>query len=83
MGNIMKPSVIGGDLNLPYTDWNGHVEKSRGTQVFLNRLVWKKGYIHLVNGPTQWDALLDVYLVRPESAVIFRESVIIAVYYWK
>jgi hypothetical protein len=30
-----KHSIIGGDLNLFYADWNSHVEKSRGTQVFL------------------------------------------------
>jgi len=41
MGRIMKRSIIGGDLNLPYADWNGHVEKSRGTQLILNRLVWE------------------------------------------
>jgi len=52
---------------LPYVDWNGHVEKSRGTQVFLNRLVWENGYTHVVNSPTRGDALLNVYLVWPES----------------
>jgi hypothetical protein len=30
---------IGGVLNLRYADWNGHAEKPRGTQVYLNRLV--------------------------------------------
>jgi hypothetical protein len=39
MGSTTKPSIIEGDLNLPYADWNGHVEKSRGTHVFLNRLL--------------------------------------------
>jgi len=73
------------DLNLPYADWNGHAEKSRGTQVFLNRLVWENGYTQVVNSPIRGDALLDVYLVRPESAfilsVMFRGSVTIAGYY--
>ena len=41
MGRTTKRSIIGGDLNLPYADWNGNVEKSRGTLVFLNRLIWK------------------------------------------
>jgi hypothetical protein len=36
MGKTMKRSIIGGDLNLPYADWNGHAEKSKGTQVFLD-----------------------------------------------
>jgi len=31
----MKRSISGGDLNLPYADWNGHTEKSSGNQVFL------------------------------------------------
>jgi len=39
MGRTMKRSIIGGGLNLPYADWNGHAEKSRGTQVFGNSLV--------------------------------------------
>ena len=43
-GRTMKRSIIGGDLNLPYANWNGHAEKSRGTEVFLNRLVWENGY---------------------------------------
>ena len=68
MGRTTKRSIIGGDLNLPYADWNGHVEKSRGTQVFLNRLVWESRYtdVCVVNSPTRGDALLDVYLVWPE-----------------
>ena len=68
MGRTMNRSISEGDLNLPYADWNGHAEKSRGTQVFLNRLAWEKGYTRVVNSPTQGDALLDVYLVRPKSS---------------
>jgi hypothetical protein len=41
MGRTMKRSIIGGDLKLPFADWNGHAEKSRGTQVFLNRMYGK------------------------------------------
>ena len=52
MGSTMKHSITGGDLNLPNVDWNGHMEKSRGTQVFLNRLVWEKGYTQVVNSLT-------------------------------
>ena len=51
---------------MPYVDWNGHVEKVRGTQVFLNRLIWENSYTQVVN--SQGDALLDVYLVRLKSA---------------
>jgi hypothetical protein len=36
MERTTKPSIIGGDLNLPYAEWNGHAKKFRGTQVFLN-----------------------------------------------
>ena len=68
-------------------DWNGHTEKSKGTPVFLNRLVWENGYTQGVNSPTRGDALLDVYLVRPESAFTscsnVQESVTIAGNYWK
>jgi len=66
MGRTTKCSIIGGDLILPYVDWNGHVEKVRGTQVFLNRLIWENSYTQVVN--SQGDALLDVYLVRLKSA---------------
>jgi hypothetical protein len=66
MGRTMKCSIIGGDINVPYAEWNGHVEKSRGTQVFLNRLVWEHGYT-LVNSLNQGDTWLDIYLVQPES----------------
>jgi hypothetical protein len=68
MGRTTKRSIIGGDLNLPYADWSGHAEKSRGTHVVLNRLVGENSYTQEVNSPTRGDALLDIYLVRPESA---------------
>ena len=34
----------------------------------LNRQIWENGYTQVVNSPTRRDALLDVYLVRPESS---------------
>ena len=68
MGRTTKRSIIGGDLNLPYVDWNGHVEKSRGTQVFLKRQVRENSYTQVGNSPTQGDALFDVYFVQPGSA---------------
>jgi len=68
MGRTKKRNIIGGDLNLPYADWNGHAEKCRGTLVFLNRLLWENGYTQVVNSVTRGGALLDVYLFRPESA---------------
>ena len=39
MGSTTKFSIFGGDLNLLYANRNDHAEISRGTQVFLNRLV--------------------------------------------
>jgi hypothetical protein len=59
-GRTTKLSIIGGDLNLLYAVWNGHVEKSRGTQVFLNRLIWENGYSQAVNSPNRGVTLLDV-----------------------
>ena len=32
-------------------------------------MVWGNGYSHVIDGPTRGDALLDVYLIRPESSV--------------
>jgi hypothetical protein len=68
MGRTTKHSTIGGDLNLPYADWNGHAEKCRRTHVFLNRLVWENSYTRVVNSPNRGNALLDIYLVRLKSA---------------
>jgi hypothetical protein len=66
----MKRSIIGGDLNLPQVDWKGIAEGTGVTQAFINRLVWDNGYTQVVGKPTRGDSLLDVYLVRPESALI-------------
>ena len=67
--NSTKRSIIGGDLNLPYADGNGNEGGNIGTQALINSLVWEKGYTQVKGSPTRGDALLDVYLVRPESSV--------------
>jgi hypothetical protein len=66
----MKPSIIGGDLNLPHVDWKGVAEGTSVTEAFINRLVWDNGYTQVVGKLTRGDSLLDVYLIRPESALI-------------
>ena len=58
---------MGGDL--PYADFNGNAGGNSGTQALINSLVWEKGYCQVPDGPARGDALLDVYLVRPESSV--------------
>jgi hypothetical protein len=55
-------------INLPYAEWNGNAECTSGSQAFVNRLVWENGYTQVVDSPTRGDALLDVYLVRPEGS---------------
>jgi len=60
---------LGGDLNLHHEDWNGNVDGNSGTQALINSLVWENSYSQVIDGPTRADALLDVYLVRPESSV--------------
>jgi hypothetical protein len=73
MGNTAKRSIIGGDLNLPYADWNGHPEVSRGPQASLNTLVWESGYTQGVNGPTRcWTFTLSGQKVRSALAVSYR-----------
>ncbi|PNF39896.1 hypothetical protein B7P43_G00924 [Cryptotermes secundus] len=67
LGNFTKRSIIAGDLNLPYADWNGNVQCISGGQESVKRLGWKSGYTQVVNNSTRGDALLDVYLVRPEN----------------
>ena len=47
----------------------GNVGGNSGTQKLINSLVWENGYSQLIDGPTRGDALLDVFLVRPESSL--------------
>ena len=68
--NVTKRSIIGGDLNLPRAEWKGDAEKTSGFQAMVNKLVWENGYTQVVNGPTREDALLDIYLLRPEISLI-------------
>jgi hypothetical protein len=68
-GNSTKQSIIGGDLNLPYTDWNVNAGGKNRTQALINSWVWENGYSQVIDSPTRWDALLDVYLVRSEISV--------------
>jgi len=68
--NLTKRGIIGGDLNLPQADWKGDAEKVSGFQVCVNSLVWDNGYTQIVSSPTRGDALLDIYLLRPESSLI-------------
>jgi hypothetical protein len=68
LGNSTKRSIIEEDLNLPYADWNGNAQCIRGSQAFVNRLVWENGYTQVPESPTRRDALLDVNLVWPESS---------------
>jgi hypothetical protein len=67
-GNSTKCSIIGGDLNLPYADWNENADGNSGAQALINSLVWGNGYSQVINSPTRGEALLDVYLVRPGSS---------------
>jgi hypothetical protein len=68
--NLTKSSIIGGDLNLPDAVWNGDAEKMCGYQASVNSLVWDNGYTQVVRGPTRGEAVLDIYLLRPESSFI-------------
>ena len=65
---LKKCSIIAVDLNLPHVDWNGNAEGNNPTQALVNTLVWENGYFQVVDSPTRGDAILDVYLVRPESS---------------
>jgi hypothetical protein len=67
LGNPTRFTIMGGDLNLPFADWNGRVDCTNGGQASVNSLAWEHGYTQVVPNPTRGDALLDVYLVRPEN----------------
>jgi hypothetical protein len=68
-GNSTKRIIIGGDLNLPYADWNGNAGGNNGTQALINSMVWENGYSQVIDSRTRGDALLDAYLVRSENSV--------------
>jgi hypothetical protein len=68
--NLTKRSIIGGNLNLPQASCNGDAEKASRYQAFVNSLVWDNGYTQAVSGPTRGDAILDIYLLKPESSLI-------------
>jgi hypothetical protein len=53
----------------------GSAEGASVAQAFINRLVWDNGYTQVVGKPTRGDSLLDVYLVRAESALITCDAV--------
>jgi len=57
-------------LNLPQADWKGDAEIASGFQAFVNNLIWNNGYTRVVSRPTRGDALLDMYLLRPEISLI-------------
>jgi hypothetical protein len=82
LGNSMKRSIIGGDLNLPQVEWKGIAEGTSVTQAFINRLVWENGYTQVVGKPTQGDSLLDFTSCDPKMpsylAVQYKGSVTIA-----
>jgi hypothetical protein len=59
--NSTKRSIIGGDLNLPYADWNGHVGGNNETQALINSLVWENGYSEVIDSPTRRDAFYWMY----------------------
>ena len=70
LGNSTKWSITGGNLNLPQVDRKGVVQGASLTRAFINRFVWDNGYTQVVGKPTRGDSLLDIYLIRPESALI-------------
>ena len=43
LGNFIKRSIIGGDLNLLQVNWKGIADSSSAAQTFINRLVWDNG----------------------------------------
>jgi len=55
IGNSMKRSIIGRDLNLPEVDWKGVAEGISFTQGLINRWVWENGYSWGVGKPTRGD----------------------------
>jgi hypothetical protein len=67
--DILQSVASLGVTYLPYVDWNGNAGCNHGTQASINSLVRENGFTEVVDSPTRRDALLDVYLVRPESSL--------------
>ena len=62
-------------MNLPQVDWKGVAGHGNVTQVFINRLVQENGYTQVVDTTTRGNSLLDIYLIRHESAFITCSTV--------
>ncbi len=67
--------IIGGDLNLPQIQWEGEVTEGRGAQTMVNELVWTNNLVQVVKQPTRENAVLDIFLTRPEGSVTSCEVV--------
>jgi hypothetical protein len=78
LGNPKKCSIIGGDLNLPYTDWNGRVDYTSGGQASVNSLVWEHGYTQVVQNST-WSGQKPCL----HHVALFKGLVTTGGYYWK
>ena len=66
--NLTIRNTIGGDLNLPQSEWKWEAEKANGFQAMLNSL--DNGYTQEVSGPTRGDALLYICLLKPKISLI-------------
>ena len=77
IGNSTKRSIIGGDLNLPFADWNGNAGGNSETHALLNTLVWENGYSQVADSPSRGDALLEVYVYRVRLERSFTSSSIV------
>jgi hypothetical protein len=56
---LQSVASLGGDLNLPYVDWNGNTGCNNGTLAFTNSLVLENRFTQVGDSPTPGDALLD------------------------
>ena len=65
-GISTKRSIIGGDLNLPYADWNGNVSCNSRTEELINSLVWENWFTQIVDITTIRDGLLNVTSSGPK-----------------
>lgn len=62
--------IIGGDLNIPQVKWDGEVTEGNGVQAIVNELVWTNNLVQVVKHPTRDNAVLDIFLARPEGFIV-------------
>jgi hypothetical protein len=64
-----KRSIRSEDLNLTSGGLEWRCGKISGFQAFVNKVVWDNGYTQVVRGLRRGNALLGIYILRPDNSL--------------